>query len=96
MLSLMIKESCAIHGLRNGGGVGGWGVPAMAQWKRNQLVCMRMRVPSLALLSVGESCVVVSCDIGCRHSSDPALLWHRLVAAALIQPGNIHMLWVRP
>ena len=30
----------------------------------------------------------MSCDVGCRHGSDPALLclWHRLVATALIGP----------
>ena len=30
----------------------------------------------------------MSCDVGCRHGSDLALLWlwHRLVAVALIQP----------
>jgi len=30
----------------------------------------------------------VSCGVGCRHGSDPALLWlwHRPVAAAPIQP----------
>ena len=30
----------------------------------------------------------VSCDIGCRCSSDPTLLWlwHRLAAASAIQP----------
>ena len=30
----------------------------------------------------------MSCGVGCRFSSDPALLclWHRLVAAALIRP----------
>ena len=30
----------------------------------------------------------MSCGVGCRHGSDPLLLllWHRLLAAALIQP----------
>ena len=32
--------------------------------------------------------IAVSCDVGCRHSSDPALLrlWCRLAAVAPIQP----------
>ena len=34
------------------------------------------------------SCIAVSCGLGHRHSSDPALLWLwcRLAAATLIQP----------
>ena len=28
----------------------------------------------------------MSCSVGCRCSSDLALLWHRLAATALIQP----------
>ena len=39
--------------------------------------------------SVGKgSGVAVSCGVGCRRGSDPALLWlwRRLVAAALIRP----------
>ena len=30
----------------------------------------------------------MSCGVGCRHGSDPLLLllWHRLLAAVLIQP----------
>ena len=30
----------------------------------------------------------MSCGVGCRHGSDPVLLWlwHKLAAAALIQP----------
>jgi len=28
----------------------------------------------------------VSCGVGCRCGSDPTLLWHRLVATALIRP----------
>jgi len=32
--------------------------------------------------------IAMSCDVGCRHSSDPALLWLwcRLAAAAPIRP----------
>ena len=39
--------------------------------------------------SVGQgSGVAVSCGVGCRHGSDPALLWlwHRPTAIALIRP----------
>ena len=28
----------------------------------------------------------MSCGVGHRHGSDPAWLWHRLAATALIQP----------
>ena len=63
---------------------------------------MRMQVQSLALLSALRircccelwyrlqtqlgSGFAVSCGIGCRHSSDPALLWCRLAATAPIRP----------
>jgi len=35
-----------------------------------------------------ESSIAVSCGVGCKHSSDPVLLWlwHTLAAAAPIQP----------
>ena len=37
--------------------------------------------------SVGQgSGVAMSCGIGCRHGSDPTLLWCRLGAVALMQP----------
>ena len=37
--------------------------------------------------SVGEgSGIAVSCGVGCRSGSNLALLWHRPVATALIQP----------
>jgi len=37
---------------------------------------------------VKDSDVAVSCGVGCRHGSDPALLWlwYRPEATALIQP----------
>ena len=62
------------------------GVPVVMQWKQ-----MCLWVWFLALLSglrIWGSGVAMSCGVGCRHGSDPALrwLWHRLAAAALIQP----------
>ena len=44
-------------------------------------------VPALAQW-VNDHSNAVSCGVGCRHGSDPALLWlwRRLVAAAPIQP----------
>ena len=52
----------------------------MAQWLTNPTRNMRLRVRSLA----SGSGVAVSCGIGCRHSSDLALLWlwHRQSAIA--------------
>ena len=37
---------------------------------------------------VKDPALPVSCAVGCRHSSDPALLWlwHRSAATALIRP----------
>ena len=64
------------------------GVPTVVQWKQIQLVSMRMQVQSLGSLSGLRISIAVSCGVGCRHSLDPALLWlwHRLAAAAPIQP----------
>ena len=47
-----------------------------------------MWVQSLALLSGLTFGVAVSCGVGCRHGSDPALLWlwRRPVATAPIGP----------
>ena len=44
---------------------------------------------------IKEPSVAVSCGVGHRRSSDPALLWlwYRLAAVTLIRPGNFHMLW---
>ena len=44
-------------------------------------------VPALARW-VNDSGVAVSCGVGCRHGSDPALLWlrRRPVATAPIRP----------
>ena len=48
---------------------------------------MRLRVRTLPLLS-GLMGVAVSCGVGRRHGSDPALLWlwRRLAATAPIRP----------
>ena len=78
------------------------GVPIVAQQVKNLTVSMRMWVQSLALLSglriwrchnlqctnAPRILCCCGCVIGCRHSSDLALLWmwRRLAAAALIQP----------
>ena len=65
------------------------GVSIVAQWVKN-LTSMREDVGSNPGLTqwVKESCVAMSCSVGCRCSLDLALLWlwHRLAAAALIQP----------
>ena len=55
----------------------------MAQWLTNLT-----RNQSLALLSGLSFGVAVSCGVGRRRGSDPALLWLwcRLAAAAPIQP----------
>src|SRR5512136_595540 len=49
---------------------------------------MRLRVRSLPLLSGLTIRRCLSCGVGCRRGSDPALLWlwHRPVATALIRP----------
>ena len=64
------------------------GVAVMAQWKQIWLVCMRMQVRSLALLSGLRIGIAMSCGVGRRSSSDPVLLWlwHRPAAIALIWP----------
>ena len=63
------------------------GVPVVAQQKPTWLAPMRKQVQSLASHSGLGSGVAVSCDVGCRHSSDPDLLylWCRLAATAPIQ-----------
>ena len=49
---------------------------------------MRLRGRSLPLLSGLMIRVDVSCSVGCRRDSDPALLWlwHRMAATAPITP----------
>ena len=51
------------------------GVPIVLQQKQIQLVSMRMRVRSLALLSGGGTCVAMSCDIGHRRGLDPVIIF---------------------
>ena len=63
------------------------GVPVLAQWKQIWLASMRMLVQFwLHLVGWGFS-VAVSCCVGHRRGSDPALLWlwRRPAAVALIQ-----------
>ena len=62
------------------------GVSIVSQQKQNQLVSMRMWVQYLASLVGWGSVIAMSCGVGCRHGSDPALLWCRLATAALIWP----------
>ena len=65
------------------------GVPVMAQWLMNPTRNHEVAdsVPSLAQWVKGSS-IAVSCGVGCRCSSDPALLWLwcRPVATAPIRP----------
>ena len=53
---------------------------------------MSMRVRSLALLSGLRSSIAVSCGVGCRRGSHPALKWLWLEVAALIRP----LAWEHP
>ena len=64
------------------------GVPVVAQWKRIRLGPMRWRVRSLASLRGLRIRRAVSCGVGRRCGSDPALLWlwHRLAAIAPVRP----------
>ena len=57
----------------------------MALWLRNYEVVGS--IPGLAQW-VKDSVLPLSCDVGCRHGSDLALLWlwRRPVATALIRP----------
>ena len=54
--------------------------------ERIQLVSMRMRIQSLAMLSGLGSVVAMSCGVDHGCGSDPALLWCRLAAVVPIQP----------
>ena len=76
------------------------GVSLVAQWKQMWLVSMRTQAWSLASLSGLRIHIALSCGVGHRCGSDPILLWlwRRPVATAPIQPqpGNLHVLQVRP
>ena len=67
---------------------------------RTQLVSMRTRVCSLALLSGLRSLSCYSCGVGHRCGSDPMLLWlwPRPAATVPIWPlaQNFHMPWCDP
>ena len=67
----------------------------MVQRKRIRLGTMRLWVRFLALLSGLRVCVAMSCGVGRRCSSDPALLWlwcRPVAATALIG----HLAWEPP
>ena len=68
------------------GGKGGF--PTVVQQKWIWLASMRIRVQSLASLSVWGSGIAVTCGVDCRHGSDPVWLWlwWRLAAVAMIRP----------
>ena len=65
------------------------GVPVVAQWLTNPTRNHEVAgsVPALAQWVNERSGVAVSCGVGCRRGSDPALLWlwRRPVATALIR-----------
>ena len=66
------------------------GVPVVAQWLTNPTRNHEVTgsVPTLAQWVNDPALVAVSCGVGCRRGSDPALLWlwRRPVATAPIQP----------
>ena len=56
------------------------------QWKRLRLESIRMRFDPWPHSVGGGSDVAVSCGVGHRQGSDPAWLWCRPAAIALIGP----------
>ena len=66
-----------------------WGVPVVAQWLTNPTRNHEVAgsIPALAQW-VNNPGVAMSCGVGRRRGSDPALLWlwHRLAATAPIGP----------
>ena len=75
-------------------------IPVLAQWEEIWLASMRIQIWSLALLSGLRIWCCHICGVGCRHGSDPTLLWLwcRPGATAPIWPlaWNLNMLWVWP
>ena len=61
---------------------------------------VRWQVQSLALLSELRICIAMSCGVGHRCGSDPALLWLWCRPAATAdstpKPRNLHMPRVQP
>ena len=60
----------------------------MVQWLTNPTRNHEVAGSVPALAQWVNDPVVVSCGVGCRHGSDPVLLWlwHRPVATAPIRP----------
>ena len=58
----------------------------MVRRKQIRLLSMRMQIRSLASLGGSGTGIALSYDIGLRRSLEPALLWYRPAAVALIQP----------
>ena len=80
LVAILLRNSSQQHTL---------GVPIVAQWLTNPIRNHEIAgsIPAFAL-RVNDSDVAVSCGVGCRLGSDPALLWlwSRPAAKALIRP----------
>ena len=61
----------------------------MVRWKLIRLGTIRLWVQPLASLSGLGSSVAVSCGVGRRRSSDPALLWVWCRLAAVAPIGSL-------